>query len=132
VRGAAPVANADLARQRKVVEAYIAASRNGDFDALLAVLDPDIVLRVDYGEQPLGVPKLVRGARNVAHHAQLFARPGPEARLALINGTVGAVVSLNGKVSAIAAFTIAGDKIVELNILADPERVDQLAIAMDA
>jgi RNA polymerase sigma factor (sigma-70 family) len=132
VRGAAPIPDADLVHQRKVVEAYIAASRNGDFDALLAVLDPDIVLRADYGELPLGVPRLVRGAENVARQAELFARPGPEARLALVNGAVGAVVSLQGKLLAVAAFTIAGDRVVELNILADPRRLEQLAIPVDA
>lgn len=126
VRGAAPGRDADLGRQRKVVEAYIAASRNGDFEALLAVLDPAIVLRVDYGELSLGAPSVVRGAENVAHQARLFARPGPVAELALINGTVGAVVFLEGRLTAVVSFTIASDRIIGLDILADPRRLDRL------
>jgi RNA polymerase sigma-70 factor (ECF subfamily) len=131
VRGATPVPDPDLARQREVVEAYLAASRGGDFAALLAVLDPDVVLRADYGELRLGVPKLVRGAQDVATQAHLFSQRGPAARLALVNGAIGCVVFMDERLFAVVGFTVANEKIVELNILADPQRLDQLAIAQD-
>jgi RNA polymerase sigma-70 factor (ECF subfamily) len=132
VRGAAPVPDADLARQREVVEAYLAASRNGDFEALLAVLDPDVVLRADYGTEPLDTPRLVRGALAVTRQALLFSRRGASARLALVNGAIGAVVSLDGRLVSVVGFTITNAKIVEMNILADSERLSRLDIAIDA
>jgi RNA polymerase sigma-70 factor (ECF subfamily) len=131
VRGAAPVPDTDLARQRQVVEAYMAASRNGDFEGLLAVLDPNVVLRADYGQLPLGVPRLVRGAQAVTRQALLFSRRGAWARLALVNGAIGAVVSMDGTLSAVVGFTVTNEKIVEMDILADPERLRGLDIAVD-
>jgi RNA polymerase sigma-70 factor (ECF subfamily) len=95
------------------------------------VLDPDVVLRADYGELRLGVPKLVRGAQDVATQAQLFSQLGPAARLALVNGAIGCVVFMDERLFAVVGFTVANEKIVELNILADPQRLDQLAIAQD-
>jgi RNA polymerase sigma-70 factor (ECF subfamily) len=126
VRGAAPVPDADLARQQEVVEAYLAASRAGDFEALVAVLDPDVVLRADFGQLPLGIPKLVRGAQNVARQAKLFSQYGPSARLALVNGAVGALVFVEGRLYSVVGFTVSNGKVAELNILADPDRLDQL------
>jgi RNA polymerase sigma-70 factor (ECF subfamily) len=129
VRGSAPVPDSDLARQRKVVEAYIAASRGGDFEALLAVLDPDVVLRADFGDIPLGLPKVVRGARAVANQAVLFSRTGASARLALVNGAIGAITALDGRTSAVVAFTVANGRVVEMDILADPDRLARLEIS---
>jgi RNA polymerase sigma factor (sigma-70 family) len=123
VRGAAPLPDADLAGQRAVVQAYLAASRDGDFEGLLAVLDPDVVLRADYGQLPLGVPRLVRGARSVTQQALLFSRRGATARLALVNGAIGAVVTQDGALSAVVGFTVTNAKIVELDILANPDRL---------
>jgi RNA polymerase sigma factor (sigma-70 family) len=132
VRGAAPVPDADLGRQREVVEAYLAASRNGDFDALLAVLDPDVVLRADYGGVPLDVPRVLRGAQAVTRQALMFSRLGASARLAMVNGAIGALSFLDGKLVGVVGFTVANSKVVEMNILADPERLRALGIAMDA
>lgn len=132
VRGAAPVPDADLARQRQVVEAYLAASRDGDFEGLLAVLDPDVVLRADYGQLSPGVPRLVRGAPAVTRQALLFSRRGASARLALVNGAMGAVVTMDGTLSAVVGFTVTNGKIVEMNILADADRLRGLDIAIDA
>ena len=127
VRGAAPVPETDLARQREVVEAFLAASRSGDFDALLAVLDPDVVLRADNGAT--GASRLVRGARAVANQALIYSRLAPFSRLALVNGTPGAVTASGGVPRAIMGFTVAGGKIVEIDILAHPERLGRLDLS---
>jgi Sigma-70, region 4 len=132
VRGAAPVPDADMARQREVAEAYLAASRKGDFEGLLAVLDPDVVLRADFGAASPGVPRLVRGALAVTRQALLFSRRGASARLAVVNGSIGAVVFQDGNLAAVVGFTIAHTKIVEMNILADPDRLGRLGIGSDA
>jgi RNA polymerase sigma-70 factor (ECF subfamily) len=132
VRGAAPVPDTDLGRQREVVEAYLAASRNGDFDALLAVLDPDVLLRADYGGIPLDVPRVLRGAQAVTRQALLFSRRGASARLAMVNGAVGAISYLDGKLVGVVGFTVTNAKIVEMNILADPDRLHTLGISMHA
>jgi len=127
VRGAAPIPDADLGRQREVVEAFLAASRGGDFGALVAVLDPEVVLRGDYGAA--GASRLVRGAHAVANQALTFSRlGGPDllSRPALVNGAVGRVVFQDGRPFSVMGFTIAGGKIVEIDILADPERLRRL------
>jgi RNA polymerase sigma factor (sigma-70 family) len=124
VRGAAPAPETDLARQREVVEAFLAASRSGDFDALLAVLDPEVVLRADNGAA--GASRLVRGNRAVANQALTYSRLAPFSRLALVNGAAGAVTAPGGVPRAIMGFTVAGGKIVEIDILADPERLGRL------
>lgn len=129
VRGAAPVPDADLTRQREVVDAFLAASRSGDFDALLAVLDPDIVLRADTGD----VPKKVRGAANVANQALTFSRlgsPGRVSRPALVNGAAGMVSwGPDGQPSSVMGFTVAGGRIVEIDIFAGPERLGRLDLS---
>lgn len=132
VRGAAPVSDGDLGRQRQVVEAYLAASRRGDFEALLAVLDPDVVLRADFGRLDLGMPRSVRGAQAVTRQALLFSRSGASARLAVVNGAIGALVDLNDALYAVVAFTVSNERIAEINILADPDRLSGLTMPIDA
>ena len=127
VRGAGPAPETDLARQREVVDAFMAASRGGDFDALLAVLDPDVVLRADNGAA--GASRLVRGARAVANQALTYSRLAPSSRPALVNGAPGAVTAPGGVPRAIMGFTVAGGKIVEIDILADPERLRRLDLS---
>ncbi len=124
VRGAAPVPDADLTAQWEVVEAFLAAAREGDFDALVAVLDPDVVLRADGG--PTGLSRHVQGAETVARQALLWSRVDLTMRRALINGAAGVVTFLHGQPFSIAAFTIRNGKIVEIDFLADPERIAQL------
>jgi hypothetical protein len=127
VRGAAPAPETDLTRQQEVVDAFLAASRGGDFDALLAVLDPDVVLRADYGAA--GASRLVRGARAVANQALTYSRFANFSQPALVNGAAGAVTAPGGVPRAIMGFTVAGGKIVEIDILADPERLGRLDLS---
>src|SRR6266568_4325809 len=124
VQGETTVPDADLATQRKVVDAFLAASREGDFEALLEVLDPDVVLRVDFG--PAEESREVRGARLVAGQALFYARLGLLIRPALVNGAAGIVSIRDGEPYAVGGLTIRGGKIVEMDILADPERLRRL------
>jgi RNA polymerase sigma-70 factor (ECF subfamily) len=126
VQGAPTVPDGELKRQRAVVEAFMAAGRNGDFDALLAVLDPDVVLRTDFGDAPTS--KAVRGAAAVAGQALTFARLAPSARPALVNGAAGVVVAPRGRLFAVMGFTVIGGKIVEIDVLADRERLARLDV----
>ena len=130
VRGAAPSPDADLARQRKAVDAFLAASRDGDFDTLLAVLDPDVVLRIDGGGVRAGLSREVRGARAVAEQTLTFSRLSPFVRPALVNGVAGVVVAPRGRPFAVMGFTVRGGKIVEIDVLADPERLGRLDLAL--
>jgi RNA polymerase sigma-70 factor (ECF subfamily) len=130
VRGAAPDPDADVDAQREVVDAFLAAARDGDFDALVAVLDPDIVLRADSGPVPAGVAHEVRGAENVARQALMFSRLDLDIRPALINGAAGTVTLRDGKPFAIAGFTVRNGKVVEMDILADPERLAQVDLTL--
>jgi RNA polymerase sigma-70 factor (ECF subfamily) len=116
----------DLARQWTVVEAFLAASREGDFERLLAILDPDIVLRGDAGAGPFGPSVLVRGAREVIAQSQRFAPLGRFARPVLVNGGPGLLVARDGEPVALLAVTVQDDRIVELDILADPARLAAL------
>jgi RNA polymerase sigma factor (sigma-70 family) len=124
IRGIAPVPDADLTAQWEVVEAFLAAARQGDFDALVAVLDPDVELRADGGLT--GLSQHIRGAETVASQALLWSRVDLTMRRALINGAAGMVAFLHGRPFSIAAFTIKNGKIVEIDFLADPERIAQL------
>ncbi|HEV3173878.1 MAG TPA: RNA polymerase sigma factor SigJ [Actinocrinis sp.] len=131
VHGAAALPDPDLSRQRTVVEAFMAAARGGDFDALVAVLDPDVVLRADAGTVGTGT-RLVRGAAEVAGQAMTFSRlqgPGARSRLALVNGSVGIVSDRGGRVFAVLGMTITGGRIAEIDILADPQRLARLDLA---
>ena len=127
VRGAAPVPDADLSAQWEVVEAFLAAAREGDFDALVAVLDPDVVLRADGG--PTGLSEHLQGAETVASQALLWSRVDLTTRRALVNGAAGMVAFINGQPFSIAAVTIRNGKIVEIDFLTDPERIAQLDLA---
>ena len=124
VRGTAPAPETDLTRQREVVEAFLTASRRGDFEALVALLDPDITLRSDAGASP--VTTIIRGAGDVARQALSFQHLARFARLTLVNGEFGIVTAPQGRPAAVMAITIADGRITELNILADPERLRRL------
>jgi RNA polymerase sigma factor (sigma-70 family) len=128
VQGATNVPDADLTRQREVVDAFLAAARNGDFDALVAVLDPDVALRADSGAVPAGASREVRGAAAVAKRAAKGRARA--ARPALVNGEVGVVVAPRGRLLMVLGFTISGGKIVEIDAIADPERLRQLDLAV--
>ncbi len=130
VRGAAPAPDPDRARQRAVVDAFFAAARDGDFDALVAVLDPDVVLQADGGAARAGQTVAIRGARAVAARALIFARLAPLARPALINGAAGVVVVAGGRALSVMGFTVARGKIVAIDVLADPERLAGLDLAV--
>jgi RNA polymerase sigma-70 factor, ECF subfamily len=129
VRGAAPPPDADLATQRRVVDAFVAAAREGDFDALVAVLDPDVVLRADAGAIS-GLSVEVHGAAEVAGRAMTFSRLDLVQHPALINGAVGVVATRNGKPFSVGGVTVRGGRIVEIDILADPERLSQLDLTV--
>jgi RNA polymerase sigma-70 factor (ECF subfamily) len=129
VQGSA-VPDADLSRQREVVDAFLAAARSGDFEALLEVLDPDIVLRADSGGAMVAASRELRGAAEVAKQALAFRRFAAGSRVALVNGAVGVVNLQDGKPFAVMGITVAGGKIVELDILADPERLSRLDLAV--
>jgi RNA polymerase sigma-70 factor, ECF subfamily len=120
----------DLSRQREIVDAFLAAARGGDFEGLLAVLDPDVVLRADAGALPAPASRLVHGARAVAKGAIGFRRVAATAQPALVNGTAGLVAWLDERPFSVMAFTIRGGKIVEIYVLADPERLRALDLAM--
>ena len=118
----------DLDAQREVVDAFLAAAREGDFERLVAVLDPDVVSRGDFGP---GVPlREARGAEAVASNALMFQRLGLEIRPALVNGAVGAVSLRDGKPFSIGAVTVRGGKIVEMDFFADPERLAQIDLTI--
>jgi RNA polymerase sigma factor (sigma-70 family) len=128
VQGENTVPDADVDTQREVVDAFLAAARDGDFEALLAVLDPDVVLRRDVA--PLGGSGEVRGARAVAGQALAYSRLAALIQPALVNGAVGGVAILDGEPFAVGAFTVRGRKIVAMDILADPERLRQLDLTI--
>jgi RNA polymerase sigma factor (sigma-70 family) len=133
VRGAAPVPDADLARQRAVVDAFFAAARDGDFGALLAVLDPEVVLRADAAAVRAGAPAEVRGAAAVTEHtlaAGGFPRLARLARPALVNGAAGVVFAADGRPFSVVGFTVRHGKIVEIDVFADPPRLRQLDLTV--
>jgi len=127
VRGATTVKDADLTSQREVVDAFLAASRAGNFDALLAVLDPDVVFRHDRTTVPAGASREVRGTLAVARQ---FSGRAQGARPALVNGSVGLVVARHGRLFLVLNLTVTRGKIVEINVVADPARLHQLDLAV--
>ncbi len=127
VQGAEPDPDVDLARQREVVDAFLAASRGGDFDALLAVLDPDVVLRSDRAAVAIGSPAEVRGAAAVA---ETFAGRARAARPALVDGAAGLVWAQGGRPRVVFGFTISDGKIVAIDMVADPQRLRRLDLAI--
>jgi RNA polymerase sigma factor (sigma-70 family) len=128
VRGAAAPSEVDLAAQWEVVDAFLAAARNGDFDALVAVLDPQVVLRADGGAT--GLSREVHGAETVAGQALMWSRVDLSLRRALINGAAGIVSTRGGQPFSVGAITVRDGKIVEIDILADPERLRRLDLSM--
>jgi RNA polymerase sigma-70 factor (ECF subfamily) len=129
VEGETTAPDVGLERQREVVDAFFAASREGDFDALVGVLDPEIVLRADGGEGRPSATHVIRGAVEVASRAMTFARLSPFVRPVLVNGVAGALVVPEGEVFSVMAFTVAGGRIAAIDILADPNRLDGLEFA---
>jgi RNA polymerase sigma-70 factor (ECF subfamily) len=127
VRNAAPPSDPDLSSQRQVVDAFLAAARSGDFDALVAVLDPDVVVRSDAGAQRPGA--VVRGAASVASNAITFSRAAQIATPAVINGAPGLVAMSGGQAVSVMAFTVRGGKIVAMDVLTDPDRLRQLDLS---
>jgi RNA polymerase sigma-70 factor (ECF subfamily) len=126
VRGATPAPDTDVARQREIVSAFLAAARGGDFDGLVSVLDPDVVARSDGGTLRANASAIVRGAAAVASGAITYARLAEVAQRALVNGSPGVVGVSNGRPFSVMAFTIRHEKIVAIDILVDPERLSQL------
>jgi RNA polymerase sigma factor (sigma-70 family) len=127
VRGRARVADVDLVASRKVVDAFLAASRTGSFDALLALLDPDVVFRHDVTSVPAGASPEVRGATSVA---RLFSGRAQGARRALVDGAVGIVVAQHGRLFLVFNLTITHGKIVEINVVSDPAHLQKLDLAV--
>jgi RNA polymerase sigma-70 factor (ECF subfamily) len=127
VQGAA-VPDVDLAGQRRLVDAFFAASRGGDFDALVSVLDPDIVLTSD-GGSVLAATAVARGAQQVAGRALMFSQLAPAVRPALVNGVAGVVVASEGRPVSVMAFTVRGGRIVSIDVLADPDRLSRIDMA---
>jgi len=129
VKGQAPTSDVDLRNQRRVVDAFLAAAQKGDFEGLVAVLDPDIVLRADGGALK-GMSRLVRGAQAVLAQAATFSKIGLSNQVVLVNGNIGLVCHLpDGRLFSVIAFTIANGKVVEMDILADPERLGRLDLS---
>jgi RNA polymerase sigma factor (sigma-70 family) len=128
VRGKTPDPATDLVRQRRLVDAFLAAARDGDFDALLAVLDSDVVLHVDAAAA--GTPMTFRGAQTVAANARAFSANARFAEPALVDGAVGIVVAPKGKLALVLRFGVVGDKITEIDIDADLQRLRRFSLAV--
>jgi RNA polymerase sigma factor (sigma-70 family) len=120
----------DRIRQRHVVDAFLAASRAGDIEALLAVLDPSVVRRADRAVLPAGAPSELRGGRAVAEETRGNRRRARFAQVALVNGTVGLVVAPRGRLLAAIELTVKDDRIAEIDVIADPERLRRLDLAV--
>ena len=131
VRGAElPAPDPDLARQRAVVDAFFLAARGGDFDTLVSLLDPDVVLRSDFGARRPAAARVTRGAAAVARQALIGALPTAHLHPALVNGAAGVVVTVDGRPFAVLGFTVTDGRIVEIDAIADPERVRRIAAAV--
>ncbi len=130
VQGQAPAPDPDVARQRAVVDAFFAAARDGDFDGLVAVLDPDVVLRSDGGLARAQHTVVLSGAQTVAGQALTFGRLSPFARPALVNGAAGVVVAAGGLPLSVMAFTVTEGKILAIDVLADPERLEKFDLTV--
>jgi RNA polymerase sigma-70 factor (ECF subfamily) len=130
IRGGARVQDEHRAASRDVVDAFLAASRDGNFEGLFALLDPDIVYQADYGLALAGKSQVIRGAADVVKQARVFMRLVRFAQPALVNGAVGIVVAPYGRLRYVAHFTITGGKIAEINVIADPTRLSQLHLSI--
>jgi RNA polymerase sigma-70 factor (ECF subfamily) len=125
-----PEPDRDLARQRRVVDAFFAAAHDGDFDSLLNVLDPHVRLRIDGGVLRADASLLMQGADAVAAHTSTYSTLYPFVRPALVNGAAGAVVAPQRRVFSVMAFTVTNGKIVEIDVLLDPERLERLDLSI--
>jgi len=131
VKGAdVPAPDGDIGRQRRVVDAFFAAARAGDFDGLVSLLDTDVVLRADGFPTLPGRSMTVRGAEAVAGQARAGANPAAVLVPALVNGVAGVVITLKGRPLAVMGFTVVGDRIVEIDAIVDPKRVRTVAAAV--
>jgi RNA polymerase sigma factor (sigma-70 family) len=130
VQGENRVPDADLDTQRRILDVFMTAAREGDFETLLEVLDPDVVLRADGGAAARGRSRLVRGAANVARGASAFSRLDVDVRPALVNGAIGTVTFRDGRPFAIAGFTIRKGRILEIDIVADPESLERVDLTV--
>ena len=130
VQGGESAAKPNLSEQRKVVDAFLAALRSGDFDGLIAVLDPDVLVRIDEAGARPGAPREIRGARNWARGAVAFSRTARFAQPALVDGSVGIIFAPDGKLSRVLRFTIANGKIIQADIIAEPVRLRGLDLAV--
>lgn len=127
VQGADAVPDADLGRQHAAVDAFFAAARGGDFEALVALLDSNVTLRADAGHDDASA--LIRGAAQVAGRALMFARPAARVHRALVNGAAGVVVTIDRRPVSVMAFTVADGRIVAIDVLIDPERLSELDLS---
>jgi hypothetical protein len=129
VRQSTSSPNASPGRQRQLLDAFLAAAGDGNFAGLVEILDPDVVLRADAGAGPAGPSQIVRGAHAVVAQAKRFAPLGRNGQRVMVNGSPGFLVVLNGEPFAVIAITVSGDRIVEMDILADPERLARLDLS---
>ncbi len=130
MRAGAKGAAEDLPASREMVDAFLSASRAGNFEALLALLDPDVVYRADYGTALAGKSQVVRGAAAVAKQASVFMRLARFAQPVLVNGAVGVVVAPSGRLRYVARITIIGGKITQIHVMADPAVLRQLHLSV--
>jgi len=130
VQGENTIPDGDLDTQREVIDAFVAAAREGDFETLLEVLDPDVVLRADRGAAAIGSARVVRGAATVARQAHAYSRLDIEVRPALVNGAAGTVSLRDGQPFSIAGFTISNRRIVAMDVVADPESLRQIDLTI--
>jgi RNA polymerase sigma-70 factor (ECF subfamily) len=128
VRGAAPIPDPDLGRQREVVDAFLAASRAGDFEALLEILDPEVVFRVDAGSSPLARPPIVGAAAVARQVVERGSRFAPLGRPGIVNGAAGVVVGPPSRPRAVVGMTVSGGRIVAIDLITDPEKLRGVAI----
>ncbi|MEU0536782.1 sigma-70 family RNA polymerase sigma factor [Amycolatopsis tolypomycina] len=130
VRGTTPLPPADLARHRRVVDAFLAAARGGDLESLLDVLAPDVVRRADAAALPAGVALETRGARAVAEETQVFGKRARFAEAALLDGAVGVVVAPHGRLVLALAVTVEGERVAAYEVIADPARLAALHVRL--
>ena len=128
VQGEAPAGETDPAQHRELVEAFLAAARGGDFEALVSILHPDVILRADTGGVPGPGRPFLQGVEAVMTQAQIFRPNLPHGRVALINGAPGIVIAPGGRAIAVAAFTVADGRIVEIDVIADPAKLRGLIV----
>jgi RNA polymerase sigma-70 factor (ECF subfamily) len=130
VRGGSATRDADLDRRREIVEAYLSASRRGDFAKLLELLDPDVVLRIDEVLQPAAARADIRGASTVLERARGFSKAARFCRFALLDGNPGLIMAPRGRLTRAILFSFSGDRIVGLEVVGDPERLSRMEVSL--